>query len=69
MINFNNVSEVKFEGKAVEQVAINGVIVWGQAVWYPPIHLNRNLYVKSVLYQNLEGTNLNMGLDNGGEED
>jgi hypothetical protein len=29
MINFNNVSEVKFEGKAVEQIAINGVIVWG----------------------------------------
>ena len=69
MINFNNVSEVKFEGKAVEQIAINGVIVWGQAVWYPPVYLNRNLYVKSVLYQNLEGTNLNMGLDDGGEED
>lgn len=71
MINFNEVSEVQIKGKQVEQIAINGVIVWGQAVWYPPIPLGKNLYVRSVLYQSQNGTNLNMGLTNfnGGEED
>jgi hypothetical protein len=37
MINFNNVSEINLNGKQVEQIAINGTIVWGAAVWFPPI--------------------------------
>lgn len=71
MINFNNVSEIEFEGRAVEQIAINGVIVWGSAVWFPPIQLRQDLYVRSVLYQNQQNTNVNFGLTNlnGGEGD
>lgn len=71
MINFNNVSEVKLNGKQVEQIAINGVIVWGAAVWFPPIQVKQDLYVRSVLYQNQDGTNVNFGLAgfDGGEED
>lgn len=67
MINFNNVSEIQLEDKQVEQIAINGVVVWGQAVWYAPIPLGNNLYVRSVIYHTLEGTNLNLSAK-GGED-
>lgn len=69
MINFNNVSEIKLENKQVEQIAINGIVVWGQAVWYAPIPLGNNLYVRSVIYHASEGVNLNLGVKEGGEED
>ena len=71
MINFNKVSEIKLNGKQVEQIAINGTIVWGSAVWLPPIQLRQDLYVRSVLYQSQQNTNVNFGLTNlnGGEGD
>ena len=71
MINFNNVSEILMDGKYVEQIAINGTIVWGSAVWLPPIQLRQDLYVRSVLYQSQQNTNVNFGLTNlnGGEGD
>lgn len=68
MINFNNISEIKLENKQVEQITINGIVVWGQAIWYAPIPLGNNLYVRSVIYHTPEGVNLNLGA-RGGEED
>lgn len=69
MINFNNAYEIQIDGKQVEQIIINGVIVWDAAVWYNPIWMNKNLYVRSAHPQAQVGTNIDLGINTGGEKD
>ena len=68
MINFNNVFEIQMDNKQVEQISIDGVVVWGRAIWLAPIHIVNDLYVRSVLYQSKADTNVNIGKYNGGGE-
>lgn len=71
MINFNNASTILIDGKSAEQIVINGVIVWGQAVWFNPVQIKNNLYIKSAVPQTQIKTNVSLGKfhsDKGGEE-
>ena len=68
MIRFNDVTEVVIDKKQVDQIKINGVIVWEQSLWLDPIHIQNSLYIRSAKPQTQIGNNVSLGYAHNSEE-
>lgn len=66
MINFNQASDILINDKVVDRIEINNIIVWDKIIWFDPIQINNNLYIRSAKPQVQIESNINLGYFNKG---